>query len=31
MGGMRAKVDCRHPTDYRVRQNGAWIYETIAG
>lgn len=29
--GVRAKIDIRHPADHRIRKNGSWFHETIAG
>lgn len=31
LAGMRPKTDHRHPADHRVRQNGPWIHEALAG
>lgn len=30
MAGVRSEIDCRHPADHRVRQNGPWIHEAFA-
>lgn len=31
LAGVRPKVNHRHPADHRVRQNGPWIHEALAG
>ncbi|TGZ55546.1 hypothetical protein DBV15_12726 [Temnothorax longispinosus] len=31
LAGVRPKADHRHPADHRIRQNGPWIHEALAG
>lgn len=31
LAGVRPEADHRHPADHRVRQNGPWIHEALAG